>query len=280
MTRKIPATSPKPLPSPLAMSTASTEPTPSPVPHRPKAQAPPPQKPIPKPQPKLPSLKKLRFQCSDLSHDGARLFFSNLDPSLELSKAVDTVLSTLYAPAASNSHIPPVRSVTLLLEAMDGVAYTKGMDLDNDHKEIHLCLDHVSRSFHGDGKVLKHEICGVLVHEMVHCWQWNGKGTCPGGLIEGIADFVRLRASLGAAHWEKKKGGNWDAGYQQTGYFLDWIEKTRGEGSIRRINGALQHMKYDEDCFWGDLFGKGVHAMWDEYQATFEDTETNEAGGY
>lgn len=38
---------------------------------------------------------------------------------------------------------------------------------------------------------------GVCVHEMVHCWQWNAKGTCPGGLIEGIADYVRLRSGLG-----------------------------------------------------------------------------------
>jgi hypothetical protein len=28
---------------------------------------------------------------------------------------------------------------------------------------------------------------GVLVHEIVHCYQYDAKGTCPGGLIEGIA---------------------------------------------------------------------------------------------
>lgn len=46
----------------------------------------------------------------------------------------------------------------------------------------------------------------------VHCWQYNGKRTCPGGLVEGIADFVRLRDGLSPPHW-KKGGTNWDEGY-------------------------------------------------------------------
>ena len=45
--------------------------------------------------------------------------------------------------------------------------------------------------------------------------------TCPGGLIEGIADWVRLRAGLGAKHWKQEADGKWDAGYQHTGYFLE-----------------------------------------------------------
>jgi hypothetical protein len=34
-----------------------------------------------------------------------------------------------------------------------------------------------------------------LVHEVVHCYQYNGKGACPGGLIEGIAG-ARVPPSL------------------------------------------------------------------------------------
>ena len=47
--------------------------------------------------------------------------------------------------------------------------------------------------------------------DKVHCWQYNGKQTCPGGLIEGIADFVRLRDGLSPPHWEKG-GEHWDEG--------------------------------------------------------------------
>ena len=80
--------------------------------------------------------------------------------------------------------------MTLYLEEMSGVAYTKGSELDNDHKEIHLSLQHVLNASTKDKESQargRAETLGVLVHELVHCFQNNGKGTCPGGLIEGIA---------------------------------------------------------------------------------------------
>ena len=81
-----------------------------------------------------------------------------------------------------------VRSVTLYLEEMPGVAYTKGSELDDDHKEIHLSVQYVEKQ-RARGR---DEIMGVLVHEMVHCFQYNGRRTCPGGLIEGIAGACRV----------------------------------------------------------------------------------------
>ena len=76
-----------------------------------------------------------------------------------------------------------VRSVTIVLENMGGVAYTKGNELDDDHKEIHISTSYIEHCHNR----AREELLGVLVHEMVHCFQFNGKGTCPGGLIEGIA---------------------------------------------------------------------------------------------
>lgn len=76
-----------------------------------------------------------------------------------------------------------VRSVTLYLEDMDGVAFTKGSELDDDHKEIHFSTRHIENN----KQRCKDEVLGVIVHEMVHCFQYNAKGSCPGGLIEGIA---------------------------------------------------------------------------------------------
>lgn len=37
-----------------------------------------------------------------------------------------------------------VRSVTLILRSLDGVAYTTGSDLDEDHKEIHMSLQYIA----------------------------------------------------------------------------------------------------------------------------------------
>ncbi|KAL8712012.1 MAG: hypothetical protein Q9220_003708 [cf. Caloplaca sp. 1 TL-2023] len=170
-------------------------------------------------------------------------------------------------PSASNSHIPPVRSVTLVLRAMDGVAYTTGIELDNEHKEIHFSLGYIAKIPSEPKFRQKEEIQGVLVHEMVHGWQWDGEGTTPGGLIEGIADFVRLKAGLSPPHWTKERKEQWDAGYQHTGYFLDWIETRYGDGSVRRINEALIN-EYVEENFWTNLFGKQVQELWDEYSST------------
>lgn len=154
---------------------------------------------------------------------------------------------------------------------MSGVAYTTGSSLDDDHKEIHFSLDYINGILCDSPTRQRDEIQGVLVHEMVHCWQWNAQGTAPGGLIEGIADFVRLKAGLDPPHWKKECGGDWDAGYQHTGYFLEWIEEKCGEGSVRRINDSLRENKYDEDRFWKGLFGKVVTELWEEYSKTFRE---------
>ncbi|KAL8782939.1 MAG: hypothetical protein Q9213_004995 [Squamulea squamosa] len=276
-------TSPRPLPPPLAMSpavetsiststssvTASTktnEPTSSPLPVKPSPEpAPPAYRPHPKPG--YPTCK-LRTECRDLSHDGADVFFTKTEVSRDLLAAVTAVLSVLYKPSQSNSHIPGTRSVTLILRPMDGVAYTIGNELDSDHNEIHFSLDYISKIPSEPQSRQKNEIQGVMVHEMVHCWQWNGYNTAPGGLIEGMADFVRLKAGLSPPHWKKERKENWDGGYQHTGYFLDWIEGCYGEGSVRRVNEALMNQRYNEEAFWMGLFGKQVKELWDEYCKT------------
>lgn len=225
----------------------------------------------PHPKPSFPASKS-RLKVQDLTHPGAEVFFANTNLCTALSQAVNAVLSILYEPTKTNDHIPPTRSVTLVLRAMDGVAYTVGSDSDEDNKQIHFSLNYihdVSRRPPQPGQPGA-EIQGVLVHEMVHCWQWNGLGAAPGGLIEGIADFVRLKAGLSPSHWKREGGDKWDAGYQVTGYFLEWIESQMGEGSVRMINQALQGKKYEEENFWDDLFGKKVKDLWKEYLGNLE----------
>lgn len=172
-------------------------------------------------------------------------------------------------------HIPPTRSVTLVLRDMDGVAYTTCSPLDDDHKQIHLSLTYVAGIACARQR---DEICGVMVHEMVHCWQWNADGTAPGGLIEGIADFVRLKAGLAPPHWTRGEGGgDWDAGYQHTAYFLDWLEGRYGEGTVQRVNERLRRGKYVEREFWKGLFHRGVKELWREYKKSLRCDENKAA---
>jgi hypothetical protein len=255
----------------------------SPVPPEPQATQAPPSfvdesKPT-KPSSPFPS-PKLRLELRDLCHKSTSLFLKNFDASEDFATLVQTVLSRLYTVKGDSSHdeastsrptrshvkIPGTRSVTLILRDMDGVAYTTGSDLDDDHKEIHLSLDylaHVASNQHL--QPARAEILGVVCHELVHCFQWNGRGTCNGGLIEGIADWVRLNAGFVPPHWKKEAGKTWDSGYQNTGYFLDWIETSRGRGSVFKINQALCNQEYKDDVFWKDLFGQSVDSLWKEY---------------
>lgn len=103
--------------------------------------------------------------------------------------------------------------------------------------------------------------------QVVHCFQHDARGTAPIGLIEGVADFVRLRAGLAPPHWKRgeRGGGRWDAGYEKTGFFLDWLESTKGKGTVKRLNMALAEKKYHEKEFWKCVVGEYVEDLWERY---------------
>ncbi|PWY77450.1 BSP-domain-containing protein [Aspergillus heteromorphus CBS 117.55] len=218
---------------------------------------------------------KLRLQIHDLRHSGSKSF-STLIPD------VSSVLETALAPAPPtrtfSPSIPPTRSVTVLLRDIDGVAYTTGTELDNDHKEIHVALSYVRHCTTLTDPAS--EIKGFLTHELVHCYQHTAPPDGdniprpPGGLIEGIADFVRLKADLAPPHWKKptsakERASNWDQGYQHTAYFLAWLEDVRvGEGAVGLLNDRLLRVGYvgvGGEEFWKGLFGVGVLELWEEY---------------
>lgn len=224
---------------------------------------------------------KLRLHLDDLSHPASSQFLTLVDGARLLPNALSAIRKHLYPakPTSATSkrkhefQLPPTRSVTVILRPMDGVAYTTGIDLDSSHKEIHVNLNYI-RDCTDKSDRRRHEIIGVITHELVHCYQWDGSGSAPGGLIEGIADFVRLKEGLGPPHWFGEKGrrdtgDKWDAGYQKTAFFLDWLEEKHGLGTVGRINDALRSGRYDEAGFWQSLFGDGktIKVLWDEYVA-------------
>ncbi|OKL63840.1 hypothetical protein UA08_00778 [Talaromyces atroroseus] len=282
------------------MTTSTSTATPSPLPvhtkHNPHDSPSVTKKPsVPKP--------KLRLHIQDARHSAVPSFFS-LVPDLEavLDAALTAIVDQLYtsphrqtthqqsAPLpAFNPFIPRTRSVTVILHDFDGVAYTNGTELDDDHKEIHFSLSYINHVCNNNADPLA-ELKGVLTHELVHCYQHTAPPASqgvsiarpPGGLIEGIADFVRLKAGLAAPHWQMPKSAldrasKWDAGYQHTAYFLAWLEDKRiGRGAIGLLNdrllrtgyiGEMQEGKTDKSqpSFWRDLFGLEVADLWEEY---------------
>ncbi|KAK4126100.1 BSP-domain-containing protein [Parathielavia appendiculata] len=215
---------------------------------------------------------KLRLKIHDLGHPGAAKFLNAVNAATVVSAAVENVLRLLYrSPSDGDTTVPPTRSVTIVLRDMGGVAYTTGTDLDDDHKAIHFSLNYINSI--SPASRLKDEITGVITHELVHCYQWDAQGTCPGGLIEGIADWVRLNCNLSPPHWKRETGGDWDRGYQHTAYFLQYLELRFGEGTIRRLNDKLRNDKYKAECFWPELFGQSVDKLFGDYVKKAKDED-------
>ncbi|XVE66772.1 hypothetical protein DITRI_Ditri08aG0105700 [Diplodiscus trichospermus] len=132
------------------------------------------------------------------------------------------------------------------------------------NNEIRVSDKHIE-AFSGDQ--LKPEFNGVLYHEMTHVWQWNGNGQKDdslGGLIEGIADFVRLKANYIPAGWAKPGDGNrWYDGYSVTARFLDYCEGLK-PGFVAELNKKMRD-GYTTDFFF-QLLGKTVDQLWTDYK--------------
>ncbi|GLJ24736.1 hypothetical protein SUGI_0472870 [Cryptomeria japonica] len=92
-------------------------------------------------------------------------------------------------------------------------------------------------------------------------------GKSPGGLIEGIADYVRLTAGLAPSHWVKPGGGDkWDQGYDVTALFLQYCDSI-SSGFVADIN-AKMASGWDLG-FFNDLTGKSVDQLWSDYKAKY-----------
>ncbi|KAJ9614492.1 hypothetical protein H2200_002629 [Cladophialophora chaetospira] len=199
----------------------------------------------------------LRLHIDDISHPAAQVASASLDSGLYLTRAIENVVAHLYRPYGSDN-IPK---------------YTTGLPLDDLHKEIHLSLEYVQGVLSRNSAGVRHELAGVITHEMVHCFQGNCEGTAPGGLIEGIADFVRLKAGLAPPHWNRapeNRGHDWDEGYQKTAWFLEWLEEERGHGTVSLMNETMRRHRYDEHKFWKGIFGVSVQELWKKYKETWE----------
>ncbi|ONI00797.1 hypothetical protein PRUPE_6G105600 [Prunus persica] len=102
---------------------------------------------------------------------------------------------------------------------------------------------------------------------MTHVWQWNGNGGAPSGLIEGIADFVRLKAGYTPDHWVKNGEDNrWDQGYDVTARFLDYCENVKTE-FVANLNRKMR-FGYSVN-FFKDITGRTVDQLWRDYKAKF-----------
>lgn len=117
------------------------------------------------------------------------------------------------------------------------------------------------------------EIEGILYHEMTHMYQNDdksaGEGTYPnlGNVIEGVADFVRIRAGFPPSGAKPSKAGAWDdQGYWKPAFFLLWIDDQYPD-FLYRLN--LSMIAGDGKAWSpgeiGVITGKPVDALWSDF---------------
>ncbi|KAF7848305.1 hypothetical protein BT93_L2110 [Corymbia citriodora subsp. variegata] len=120
------------------------------------------------------------------------------------------------------------------------------------------------QNYPGDARV---EFSGILFHEMTHMWQRYGNGKAPCGLINGIADYIRLRAGLAPKEWVQRGSGScWDEGYAVTAYFLDYCNGIKN-GFVAELNRLMKDDYSDE--FFPLVLGKTVDEFWIDYKTEF-----------
>ncbi|XP_050210400.1 uncharacterized protein LOC126660777 [Mercurialis annua] len=171
-----------------------------------------------------------------------------------LASATDFIWKLFQTPNPADRK--NIATVGLFIDDMDGVAYAS-------NNQIHFSARYIG-GYSGD---LKREFNGVLYHEMTHIWQWNGNGQAPGGLIEGIADYVRLKANYAPSHWvQPGQGTKWDQGYDVTARFLDYCNGLRN-GFVAELNKKMRAGYSNQ--FFVDLLGKSVDQLWSDYKAKY-----------
>lgn len=90
----------------------------------------------------------------------------------------------------------------------------------------------------------------------------------PGGLIEGIADYVRLKAGYAVSNWAMNgQGTRWDEGYSVTARFLDYCNGLRN-GFVAELHKKMR-TAYTNN-FFVELLGKTPNQLFADYKAKYK----------
>ena len=109
----------------------------------------------------------------------------------------------------------------------------------------------------------------VVTHEAMHVVQDYGRGTGPGWLTEGIADYVRYKYGVNneAGKWSLtpyRETHNYNNSYRITARFLVWLENNQRKTIVDELDTAMRAHTYTPEI-WKDLTGKTLDELWLAY---------------
>lgn len=192
-------------------------------------------------------------------------------------------------------------------------------DSSSQHRVIKIQLPYIKRLAQSHPKeFVWREIVATVTHEITHVFQWYSQrlgpkyakdqsfisslgiwpfakpntprydysfrvpSSVPKELLEGIADYVVLKAGLQRAHWRRPTSSielpsSWNLGTYQKAFFLEWIEMRIGEGTVGTLMGLVldsgyvgSHEGEGLPCgiafgTWETVTGMSVGDLWKEY---------------
>jgi hypothetical protein len=109
----------------------------------------------------------------------------------------------------------------------------------------------------------------VVTHEVMHIVQSYPRGSGPGWLTEGIADYVRHKYGVNneAGKWALPKydtSHHYTKSYRITARFLLWLETKVRPSIINELDNAMRSRTYVPEI-WEKLTTKSLDQLWDEY---------------
>lgn len=155
----------------------------------------------------------------------------------------------------------PVRSPVRLnfSSSFNGIAYTHDY---RGGKEIIVSTAYMQK-IASNRATAYFEISGIVLHELTHCFQNNAQGGASGALIEGIADFVRLKGGVASATWQRNLNSGPLAGYSATAYFLEYAD-TQYPNYVRSLN-RLMANGWNNDFYAQVGGGTNINDLWTRY---------------
>ena len=203
-----------------------------------------------------------QIQFANDAADGAGAMFDKVipDPIAAMKAITCQVCTILYRDPSEVTRQPS--AIRLHIYDFDGVANAGGGNINFSSRHI---------ANYKEPKDALFEFVGVLIHETTHLYQFDAGG---GGLVEGMADFVRIRAGHHRMN-RRVKGGAWTDPYTTSGFFFSWLAGPGGlqaDGRAKAdpdigwaINQAMRGSSFDMQVFMKRL-DKDVDTLWQEYQ--------------
>ena len=202
---------------------------------------------------------QVTFDNDEASGDGAMFDEVIDDPIATMKDIACQVCTILYRDPDEVKRNPA--SIRLHIHDFDGVANAGG-------GTINFSTRHIANYDEPEDALF--EFLGVLIHETTHLYQHDDGG---GALVEGMADFVRIRAGHHRMN-RRNVGGAWTDAYTTSGFFFSWLA---GPGGLQEDGrepadpdiGWAMNQRMDgnwSEAVFMDRLDEDVDTLWDQYQ--------------